>query len=50
LAIIGSLSTCGDDVTEAERLLEDFERAQERRFEMIDRLLDALDKIPLDVG
>ena len=48
--IIGSLSACGDDVTEAEKLLEDFEQAQERRLEMIDRLLDALDKIPLDVA
>jgi hypothetical protein len=48
--IIGSLSACGDDVTEAEKLLEAFEEAQELRLQKIDRLLDALDKISLDVA
>jgi hypothetical protein len=48
--IIGSLSAFGDDVTEAEKLLEAFEEAQELRLQKIDRLLDALDKISLDVA
>ena len=44
--IIGSLSACGDDVTDAEKLLEAFEQAQEDRLHKMDWLLDALDKMP----
>lgn len=45
--VIDSLIACGEDIAEAERLLEEFERAQERRSDEIDLLLEMLDKIPL---
>lgn len=45
--IIASLTACGDDVSEAEKLLQAFEDALEMRLGDIDRLLDALDKIPV---
>jgi hypothetical protein len=45
--IIGSLTACGEDVREAENLLASFHEAQESRLGEMERLLDALDKIPL---
>ena len=45
--IIASFTACGDDVTEAEKFLEDLEQSQEHRLDEIDRLLAELDKIPL---
>ena len=49
---IASLLASGHDATLAEELLDAFEKSQEIRLTEMDRLLCALDKIPLedDVG
>jgi hypothetical protein len=40
--MINSLAACGEDCSEAEILLEEFEWAQERRLDEIDCLLEML--------
>ena len=46
--VIASLLAGGHDATLAEERLDAFEKSQEMRLTEMDRLLCALDKIPLD--
>lgn len=48
--IIASLRVRTGDVTEAEKLLQTFERDQENQLAEIERILDELDKMPLTDG
>jgi hypothetical protein len=46
--LIVSLNVAGEDTAEAVQLLASLHKAHDARLEEFDRLLDALDSIPLD--